>query len=50
MTAPRRKDLPSSVFIVVLVVVLGAMAWFFAAHPGRPAHGHTPTADTGATH
>jgi len=38
MTANRttkRKDLHELVFILVLVVVIGVMAWFFNAHPGH---------------
>jgi len=31
-TATHRKDLHESVFIIVLVVLIGVMAWFFNAH------------------
>ena len=40
-TTQRRKDLHELVFIVVLVVLIGAMVWFFNAHPG---HGGASTA------
>ena len=34
-TTRRRKDLHESVFIIVLVVLIGVMVWFFNAHSGH---------------
>jgi len=34
-TAPHRKDLHELVFIVVLIVLIGVMAWFFSTHSGH---------------
>lgn len=54
MAQPRRKDLHGSVFIVVLVAVIGAMVWFFSAHPGTNRHRHrsaqATTANTASAH
>lgn len=51
-TTPRRKDLHESVFIVVLVVLIGVMVWFFIAHPGHGGGARTaakPAPAAGAT-
>jgi len=57
MAQSRRKDLHGSVFVVVLVVVVGAMIWLFSSHsvhrngPTRTAHPVPPTAkDATAAH
>ncbi|HYL47900.1 MAG TPA: hypothetical protein VET84_00890 [Stellaceae bacterium] len=34
-TATHRKDLHELVFIVVLIVLIGVMAWFFSTHSGH---------------
>ncbi|HVA35531.1 MAG TPA: hypothetical protein VNG52_04795 [Stellaceae bacterium] len=57
MAQSRRKDLHGSVFVVVLVVVVGAMIWLFSglsvhrSGPTQATHPVPPTAkDATAAH
>lgn len=54
-SAPRRKDLHELVFIVVLIVLIGVMAWFFSTlsvHGGSSPHAarQATSGDTDSAH